>query len=93
MRLDLPYKAAFQLVKESKGDLPVEKFIKKLLKENEKTRLFDIKKLPKDFEKTIEPHLGYIGWSMTTETDGWMLNGIVVRKDQDSATKPEPAKK
>ena len=54
--------------------------IKSLLKENEKARLFDVTKMPKDFDKTIAPHLGYVGWSMTTETDGWMLNGVTLRK-------------
>lgn len=88
LRLDLPYKIAFELVKESKGDLPIEKMIKKMLGEEEETRLFDLKKIPKDFDRTIGAYLGYFGWSMTTEEDGWLLNGIVVRKG-DSPTKAE----
>lgn len=85
LRLDLPYRAVFQIVKENKGDLPVEQLIKNILGEDAKTRLFDIKKLPQDFEKSIAPHLGYVGWSMTTEKEGWMFNGIIVRKQADTS--------
>ena len=86
LRLDLPYKAAYQLIEESKGDLPLEKMVKDLMGEDRETRLFDIKKLPKNFDKTIAPYLGYIGWSMTTEKDGWLFNGIVVRKPKAAKT-------
>lgn len=85
VRLDLPYKAAFQLIRESKKDLPIEKFLKDLLAEHDEKRLFDLEKLPSDFDRSIGPHLGFIGWSMTTEKDGWMFNGIALRKNAATA--------
>ncbi len=89
-RLDLPYKAAIELFKQNKGELPIEKMVKDLFKDESDKRLFDVKKLPKDFDKSIAPYLNLIGWSMTTEPDGWMLNGVLVKKPGNDTTQDKP---
>lgn len=79
-RLDLPYKAVYELVRKSEGQLPIEKAIKNLLEEKGDKRLIDVTKLPKDFDKSISPFLNNGGWTMSTESDGWILNGVLLGK-------------
>jgi len=79
-RLDLPYKAVYELVRKSKGELPIETTIKRLLEEKGDKRLVDVTKLPKDFDKSISPFLNNGGWTISTEPNGWILNGVIVGK-------------
>ena len=83
MRMDLPYKAAFELLSSKEGDLPIERLAKDLLGEDEdedETQFFDKKKIPKDFDSAIGQYLNLIGCTITTEKEGWMFNGVIIKK-------------
>lgn len=40
----------------------------------------DGSKLPADFDKSIAPFFGPMGWFLETETDGWRISGAVLKK-------------
>ena len=40
----------------------------------------DGSKLPEDFDKHVAPYLGPMGWVIETDTEGWRLTGIMLKK-------------
>jgi hypothetical protein len=41
---------------------------------------FDGSSLPKDFDGVVAPYLGYSGWALETQADGWLISGGVIKK-------------
>ena len=48
--------------------------------ENRKQQI-DGSKLPADFDKHVAPYFGPMGWVMETAEDGWLITGIVLKKN------------
>ena len=40
----------------------------------------DGSKLPEDYNKSIAPYLGLMGWVMEEDVDGWRITGVVLKK-------------
>ena len=40
----------------------------------------DGSKLPADFDKSIAPYFGPMGWVLETESDGWGISGVLLKK-------------
>ena len=40
----------------------------------------DGSKLPGDYEKSIAPYFGPMGWVMETDKNGWRITGCVTKK-------------
>ncbi len=41
----------------------------------------DGSKLPADFDKHVAPYFGPMGWVMETTEDGWLVSGVVLKKN------------
>ncbi|MEQ1906296.1 MAG: hypothetical protein ABL888_19085, partial [Pirellulaceae bacterium] len=41
---------------------------------------FDGSSLPQDFDGVVAPFLGYSGWALETQADGWLISGGVIKK-------------
>jgi hypothetical protein len=37
--------------------------------------------LPADFDKHVAPYFGPMGWVMETVDDGWLVSGVVLKKN------------
>ena len=48
--------------------------------ENRKQQI-DGSKLPADFDKHVAPYFGPMGWVMETAENGWLITGIVLKKN------------
>jgi len=54
------------------GDEPSEDVVRK--------QKLDGSKLPGDFDKSIAPYFGPMGWVLETESDGWGMSGLLLKK-------------